>query len=804
MSAGELLIPGSEALRRRGGGEVRALGIDLGTTNSTVAEAWWRPGEAEPLSVRCIEVEQPTAEGSYVHILLPSVVAITAGGVLVGEGAKRARARAAEERLDQGRSLFFDCKNDMGLARTYHRAPEGFRSAPEIGARVLAALARAAREEDETPAARTVVTVPASFQVAQRRDTRAAAEGAGIEVGPGDLLDEPTAAFLDWVLRHPDEPLAVASRPVNLVVFDFGGGTCDVAVFAVSPGQGDAPLNVSPRAVSRYHRLGGGDVDAAIVHEVLIPELMEQNGIPLFGLGFEDKKKVLEPALLGLAENLKISLCTEIGRLERFGKYAEADKDAIHARSPVTHECLLRGRALRLDHPTLTAARFEQVLAPFLDTDLLFAQEGEYRTTCSIFSPLTDALERSGLEPEQVDVCLLVGGSSLIPQVQAAVRGRFPSARLLTYESRDEVQSAVARGAALHALSLALVGHGAVKTVTHEAISLRTASRLLELVPAGAELPWPGALPARRDGLAVPRSSAAKPVELRVELVAGSGEDEAPLFRAVWQLPAPVTRGEPLVAELRMDENQILELRLALASSPGQVFEAVIENPLTHVANPRQARLELEAIEEAVRTGRVPKEKVPDELAKAANLMAELGQRERALEQLAKVLRAKNSPDAWILNRMAMIAGELGDAAREEKLYREAFAADPQWSGPLFNLALAHRKRGRLEDAAAVVREAVETEARGPHLVLAAQIADARKRPEEGAAALARGLGLFPSPGACNDWELAWLVAGAQMAGEDEILDAARGEQAARARKRGAAGEPGGELPLLEGGLART
>ena len=90
----------------------------------------------------------------------------TKNGALAAEAVviftKRYRARAAEMRLDRGRTLFFDCKNDMGLKRTYHRAPEGFRSAPEIGARVLAALARAAVEEDGTAPARTVVTVPAS------------------------------------------------------------------------------------------------------------------------------------------------------------------------------------------------------------------------------------------------------------------------------------------------------------------------------------------------------------------------------------------------------------------------------------------------------------------------------------------------------------------------------------------------------------------------------------------------------------------------------------------------------------------
>ena len=77
---------------------------------------------------------------------------------------------------------------------------------------------------------------------------------------------------------------------------------------------------------NRNHRLGGGDIDAAIVHEVLIPQLARENALGPFDLTFEDKKKVLEPALLGLAEALKISLCTEVARLEQFGEYGGAER----------------------------------------------------------------------------------------------------------------------------------------------------------------------------------------------------------------------------------------------------------------------------------------------------------------------------------------------------------------------------------------------------------------------------------------------------------------------------------------------
>src|SRR5438552_4099974 len=73
----------------------RVIGIDLGTTNSTVAEVFWRPGGAQ-VRARCLEVDQRTGEGLYTHVLVPSIVAIGNDGAVVGEGAKRLRSRSGE------------------------------------------------------------------------------------------------------------------------------------------------------------------------------------------------------------------------------------------------------------------------------------------------------------------------------------------------------------------------------------------------------------------------------------------------------------------------------------------------------------------------------------------------------------------------------------------------------------------------------------------------------------------------------------------------------------------------------------
>lgn len=116
---------------------IRVLGIDLGTTNSTVAEIIWNPDDSKQIEARCIEIEQFTYQGTYTNLTVPSVVAIYEGKVIVGEGAKRLRADAFEKGLSQNENLFYECKNDIGVKKTYHRAEEGFRSASEIGGKLL-------------------------------------------------------------------------------------------------------------------------------------------------------------------------------------------------------------------------------------------------------------------------------------------------------------------------------------------------------------------------------------------------------------------------------------------------------------------------------------------------------------------------------------------------------------------------------------------------------------------------------------------------------------------------------------------
>ncbi len=774
--------------------KVRVLGIDLGTTNSTVAEVVYDPKVLTLPPARCIEIEQYTTDGDQTHLLVPSVIAFHGGRQIIGEGAKRLRARSTEFGLVQNVNLFYECKNDIGIRKTYHKAAEGYRSAAEVGGHLICFLREAALKDSSIPLDRVVVTVPASFQAAQRNDTLVAASLAGLEIKGGDLLDEPVAAFIDYMASHAGTLKIDPDESKRLMIFDFGGGTCDVAVFALSQLLDGGRLNISPLAVSRYHRLGGGDIDLAILHDELIPQIIQQNGLGSFSLSFNDKKRFIEPSLIGIAEALKIGLCREISRLVKFGKYASSDKGNLVKTQPGQYVCRMAdGSELKLQTPRLSALRFEEILEAFLDRDLLYARETEYRTTCSIFAPIQDALERSGLVAKAIDYCLLVGGSCLIPQVEQAIGAHFTNAQLLTYPDPDSIQAAVARGAAYHALSLALYGRGIIQPICHDSIAVMTGEGPLELISKGTVLPFPAnGSYAKNYDLVVPKTSLAQTVPLRLEVVAGV--DNRILLQRIWEIDAPVNQGEKLCLEYRYDENQCLDLRMRLADKPEmEPFRETLENPLTNVVNPQKIRLKIEELEENIRIGKIPAQQQPETFVELAESYAELRQHEKALQYLSGVLQIKNKPDAEILNKMAIYCGEMGDYERQEKLYREAANAS-SWVGPWFNLALLQKNRKKYKEALESINKAIEKDSKPPQLVLRAQIYEATGKTEERGNDLDEALTDFDQPSRLDDWSLGWLLTAARMSGDKTIEKNALAEQ--RSRKGGIAPDGiGGILP---------
>lgn len=757
--------------------QIDVYGIDLGTTNSTLCRASLPAGAASANEPEVVSLRQPTPAGEFTGSLLPSIVATHQGREFVGQGAKDLRALMADttKGIVRNVNLFHDCKNEIGTSRTYPNAPEGYRSPTDIAAKILGYLNR--EGIGKTAAGHVVVTVPASFQATQRAETACACASAGLDVSGGRLLDEPVAAFIDYAYRYDLGLLDGVAGKKNLLVFDFGGGTCDIALFELARATAEAAMQVASRSVSRFHRLGGGDIDLAILHKVLVPQLCKENQLLEFDLSFQEKTKVITPALIAVAEALKIQISNEIWRLQQFGKLGSTPRQDIVARYPAQVSMCQGDRTLKLSTASITAAQFDEVLAPFLNTEHLFARSTEYRLENSIFAPVADALDRAGLEPAAIDFLLAVGGSSLIPQVMDALRGYFPRARMLEYEDRKDVQLAVARGASLQALALATNGRGVIAPVVQDDIYLRTQNGDLKLVSQGAPLPFPAMGVSINDSLSVPEDAYEKPLRLSVELVAGP--ERRPLLRDHWDMTM-VSKGSPLRLEYAYDENQVFHLELKLAEFPESVvFQAKIENPLSHVVNPNKQQEEIDSLEEEYRQN--PRKAV-ELMPRIAELCADLGQHDKAIGLVRALLRQANRPVDWLLNRQAMYEDARGNQPAAIRAYEEAGNASRNWGGPLFNLALLHERQPDYDAALRAIERAIQAEGAPAYHTLKLRIRKRLKSDLDVTAQAQAVLKSFGAPAALNDWELGWYITAADIANDHLAKEA--GTQLRRTSKQ--------------------
>ena len=188
-------------------------------------------------------------------------------------------------------------------------------------------------------------------------------------------------------------------------------------------------------------------------------------------------------------------------------------------------------------------------------------------------------------------------------------------------------------------------------------------------------------------------------------------------------------------------------------------------------------------MEESIRTARVPRAEIPDTIVRVADLTADLGQRERALDLMKKALAAKQGKDHALLNKMGILCGELRDYEKEAKFYQESAKLD-RWGSPLFNLALSQQRRGQLREAQTNIVEALARHREPPYLVLRALIADGQQDPMNRDECLKEAMQLFGSLKSMSDWELGWyMTAASRLDNEIKVKDA-KEEQRRRSKRK--------------------
>lgn len=288
----------------------RAVGIDLGTTNSAVSVL----EGGEPIVIANAEGFRTT----------PSVVAFTKDGqVLVGETAKRQAVTNVDRTIAS-------VKRHMGTTWTFD--VDGKKYTPqEISSRILQKLKRDAETYLGEPVTDAVITVPAYFNDAERQATKEAGEIAGLNVLR--IINEPTAAALAYGLDKGKEDELI-------LVFDLGGGTFDVSLLEVGKDDGFSTIQV--KATSGDNRLGGDDWDSRIV-EHLTKKFKETTGVDV------SKDKIALQRLKEAAEQAKKEL-----------------SQSMTATVQLPYLSLTENGPANLDE-TITRAQFEQMTNDLLE-----------------------------------------------------------------------------------------------------------------------------------------------------------------------------------------------------------------------------------------------------------------------------------------------------------------------------------------------------------------------------------------------------------------------------------------------------
>ena len=293
----------------------RAVGIDLGTTNSVVS---------------VLEGGEPTvianAEGARTT---PSVVAFAKNGeVLVGEVAKRQAVTNVDRTI---RSV----KRHMGTDWKQSIDDKDF-TPQQISAFILQKLKRDAEAYLGETVTDAVITVPAYFSDAQRQATKEAGEIAGLNVSR--IVNEPTAAALAYGLDKGEDQ--------TILVFDLGGGTFDVSLLEVGEGV------VEVKATSGDNHLGGDDWDARIV-EWMVKKFKDNNGVDLAA------DKIAKQRLQEAAEKAKIELSSSSETTIHLPYITHGESGPLHF-----EERLTRGEFQRMTQDLLerTKAPFQAVL----------------------------------------------------------------------------------------------------------------------------------------------------------------------------------------------------------------------------------------------------------------------------------------------------------------------------------------------------------------------------------------------------------------------------------------------------------
>lgn len=471
------------------------VGIDFGTSTTVVSIATKESGE-EKIKTLPIKLTQILEDGTiYQSEKLPSVIAWYNGRLLVGEGASNLKYT-----LTKGKNIWFSFKMEIGedLGAKYYNSEVGDMEGvkirnPKDCVRVFfmylnMLIKKYCQDNGLSDNIMYAVSIPASFEANQRKELMEALESNGMNISKQSLIDEPNAAFISYVhdSEESEKPLLISPHyNSNVLVFDFGGGTCDISILEI--GKSTNGLYSKNIAISKFTKLGGDDVDRYITFKYILPRFFEANNV-----SDEDfitkERQYIATQLYKVSERLKILLCKKISnqmyQLE-IPDYIKSNSDKASITIPVSVET--KKGLLTQSEFFLSIKELVEVMSVFMKPSLMPSSIKGQEEYNNIFMPIESAIKKANVCKSEIDYVLLIGGSAQNPFIQEALKKYFDDSEILVPQ---DLQTHVSKGAAIHSLLMNGINKCIIQPITSEPIFVITKDITNKvLIPAGTTIP---------------------------------------------------------------------------------------------------------------------------------------------------------------------------------------------------------------------------------------------------------------------------------------------------------------------------
>jgi molecular chaperone DnaK (HSP70) len=668
------------------------IGIDFGTSTTVVSFSTFEPITSQ-ITSKPIELNQKLYDGSiYTSYKIPTIIGYYNNKLLVGEGANKIKLK-----LKQGVNLWHSFKMDLGedIGCKYPQSQLNNERLKILNPKdVTKIFFKYLKVQIEKYVAtynlpsniEYAISIPASFEANQRKDLIEGVNANGMLLNKQTLIDEPNAAFLSYI-SHPklkSEITILEDFPTNILVFDFGAGTCDISILEV--GYSPSGFYSKNLSISRFEALGGNDMDKLIAIDILLPQFLRENNIKENFFKTKELTEGIIPKLEKVAELLKIKMSEKLSLFEANLTLSSLANDNNGVESNNTTEIKSRKGTFKFHNPKLSYKEFFEINAMFTSMDTEYKEhrindEEEFK---SIYLPIFTALKKAYLDKNDIDYLLFIGGSSKNPLIQNSLKSYFDETEHLI---PPNLQAHVSAGASIHSLIFNGFGKNIIDPITSEPIIViiieREVESLKTILKAGTIIPCEATiinnLKPQREGQKI------------IEIPICVGNKNKILHNI--KVKSPNKNGFNL--------NSHIELKISISSDKMLIVEANVNgekvyieplNPFSNeevsVRDKKKFQAEKEFNKSCASNGGV---NTKSDFIKLYDIYEELELHLKSAEILEELYEKFNYGS---LNNIGVAYGNAGDREKEMEYYKKSIDKNPS-AITACNIAIKYRYRNR-------------------------------------------------------------------------------------------------------------